>query len=354
MTDPHRPPGEPRLTPADDSSESAPKHEHDGLSGLRRTARSSVLDSQRRVAEAAHDIDVSLSRTKWVWPAASALVVLVILGAGVFFAFQWGFGTVDDGDLPLVSAQAEPIKSKPESPGGLEVPHQDVLVLNQESGEPAVERLLPPPETPEPPAAEPQPYVPAPETGEATTSVLGAVPEAPAEAIETEGQITITEAPKPALPEPPAAEAPNTESLVVEAPEVETPKVEAPQVAEAPEVETPKVTEAPKAVEAPKTESPKAEPAAKQVAALPDPKKGDHLLQLAAFTDKSGTEVAWTKLQKKFPDLLGDMGLFVQKAVVNGKTYYRLQTGPFPNRATALDLCAQLKARKQDCLVVRR
>ena len=81
---------------------------------------------------------------------------------------------------------------------------------------------------------------------------------------------------------------------------------------------------------------------------------GSYVLQLAAYTSEGAIAPAWTQLQKSHPELLGDMQRFVQQVDVNGKTYYRLQVGPFPNRATALDVCAQLKARKQDCLVVKR
>ena len=48
------------------------------------------------------------------------------------------------------------VKVKPETPGGLDVPYQDQLVMNQpaEGGEGGkVERLLPPPEAPKPPQA---------------------------------------------------------------------------------------------------------------------------------------------------------------------------------------------------------
>jgi cell division septation protein DedD len=84
------------------------------------------------------------------------------------------------------------------------------------------------------------------------------------------------------------------------------------------------------------------------------PVKGSYVVQLGSFTSVSGSEQAWERLQKAHPELLGDMSLFVQKAQVNERTYFRVQAGPVPNRATALDMCAQLKARKQDCLVVRR
>ena len=84
------------------------------------------------------------------------------------------------------------------------------------------------------------------------------------------------------------------------------------------------------------------------------PAKGSYVVQLGSFTSTKGSEQAWARLQKAHPELLADMSLFVQKARVNDRTYYRVQAGPMPNRATAMDMCAQLKARKQDCLVVRR
>jgi cell division septation protein DedD len=33
--------------------------------------------------------------------------------------------------------------------------------------------------------------------------------------------------------------------------------------------------------------------------------------------------------------------------------YYRLQVGPFPDRAKAVQLCRKLSARRQSCLLVK-
>ena len=82
--------------------------------------------------------------------------------------------------------------------------------------------------------------------------------------------------------------------------------------------------------------------------------EGDTVIQLAAAGSAEAAEREWARLQTVFPDLLGDMQLAVQKVTVGGKEYHRMQTGPFPNRATAEDMCAQLKSKKQDCLVTRR
>ncbi len=52
--------------------------------------------------------------------------------------------------------------------------------------------------------------------------------------------------------------------------------------------------------------------------------------------------------------MLGDLTLAVQRADLGDRgIFYRVRSGPFPNRATAQDLCAQIEAAKLDCLVVR-
>jgi hypothetical protein len=59
-------------------------------------------------------------------------------------------------------------------------------------------------------------------------------------------------------------------------------------------------------------------------------------------------------MQKAHPDLLDDMRLTVQRADLGDKgVYFRIQAGPLPDRTTAEDVCAELKAAKQPCLVVK-
>lgn len=262
---------------------------------------------RRRSPKSLERRDKRAKKPRRMLPLLMGLLVLALLGAGGAFGYLWFFGGKSDRNAPLVQALDDPVKVKPASPGGMEVPYQDQLVLNKPDGEaagqPTVEHLLPPPETPKPPVREAE----ATETGQSAAAV-------PKEAATpTESQDAIV-APTP----PPSA------------------VVDAPVPTKSPIVE---ILES-------QAESPAA---AVQTAAA-----GTYLLQLGSFTSAAGAEGAWTKLQKSFPNLLGDMSLFLQQASVNDKTYHRVRAGPFPNRATAQDLCAQLKAEKQDCLVVRR
>ncbi len=81
---------------------------------------------------------------------------------------------------------------------------------------------------------------------------------------------------------------------------------------------------------------------------------GDYFVQLASVRSDDSARQEWARLQKAHPDLLGDLALEVQRADLGDRgIYYRLRSGPFPNRATAQDICAQIKAAKLACLVVR-
>ena len=60
------------------------------------------------------------------------------------------------------------------------------------------------------------------------------------------------------------------------------------------------------------------------------------------------------RLQKGHLDFFGDLTLDVQRADMGaGGIFYRVRIGPFPNKATAQDMCWQIKAAKLACLVVR-
>ncbi len=96
---------------------------------------------------------------------------------------------------------------------------------------------------------------------------------------------------------------------------------------------------------------------AAEAAAPPDAPPGPKwtFIQLASLKSAESAAGEWSRLQKAHPDLLGAMALVVQSAKLEDRgTYFRVQTGPFPNRATAEDMCWQLKEKQQDCVVIQR
>ncbi len=273
-------------------------------------------DPERRMDASSEDAGLEdgggKKRRGRLLPVLLVLLVLAGFSGLVWYAYIWGVGGFAPQELPLIQAEPGPVKSRPESPGGLEVPHQDKLVLNEiqpDPEKPQVERLLPPPETPKPPK--------------------------PAAAPET--------LPPPA---PPATEVSEPLPAAEPAPETEPPPV--PSAAERAPTLPPEAEEQP----APEAISPKpAEPPQTTAA----PPAGAYVVQLASLKERAGVEPEWARLQKAFPGLLGDRQLSVQRVDLGNRgTFHRVRAGFFPDRAAAGKLCARLKAKKQDCFVAER
>lgn len=82
---------------------------------------------------------------------------------------------------------------------------------------------------------------------------------------------------------------------------------------------------------------------------------GRYLVQLSSLSAPLSARKEWTRLQKAFPDLFGERELVLEKRVIAGRgTFYRVQTGRYEALKEARAVCDTLKAKKQDCLVIKR
>ena len=300
--------------------------ERNTLGDSESTPRSPVgMEPERRMDEAGPGMvpPDDAPRGRAVRMIAAVLALAVFTGV-VWYAYDWGVNQVGTARLPVILSDPGPIKFRPESPGGLEVPNQNTLVLNEvtpDPDRPQVERLLPPPETPKPL-----------ETAEPDLAELPAGTEAlPPAAQPAAAPATRVPLPLPALPKEPEA---------------------APKAAIQPPPATPVPAQQPKEASA-GTPAPTAAASNPQSAALAP--SGAYVVQLAALKARDGTRPAWTRLQKAHPKLLGDREFTIQTVNLGGRgTFYRIQAGFFPDRASANNLCRALKARRQDCLVIQR
>lgn len=276
---------------------------------------------------------------RWL-PATIALVALGGFSGIVWYAYNQGASTSNSGAVPLVQADSTPLKSRPSDPGGLEVPNQDKLILNGQTvdGAPGkVERMLPPPEAP---MAKPL-IAAAPSQAPATPpQVASAVPpalNAPRPQGVPTGPVPVPNAPQQqANAVPRAVPQPSVQAAPVPQPVVSRP-APAPQ---APAVQTPApVAAKPPAVQA----APAATPAAASAS------RGAKV-QLGAVKSEAAASAEWAKMQKANPEL-ANLSLSVAKVEIPNKgTYFRIQAGPVADGGA---VCAALKARGQDCLVVR-
>ncbi len=280
------------------------------------------------------DDDPGAGIFKKLMPIGLGLIAVSIVGGGILIMLGDSSPKHNIPDaIPLIEAETTPEKTKPETPGGMVIPHQDKLVLNEEGAgnKPAqVEKLLPPPEVPQPPKAEEV----------VTEPVVAEVPEkATAEAVSDQ----VVEAAKLPLTKPASEATPTPDTLSPEVESVLAPK-KPEKVPEVAKTETPKATATALA--------PVPAPVPAQTPVLAKPVTGQYILQLASLKSKDGAMTEWKNMQKKLSNLLGDKQPIIEKANISGVgVRYRLQTGPFVDKKTASNFCAKLKSAKRDCLV---
>jgi cell division septation protein DedD len=247
------------------------------------------------------------------------VAALAMLGSsGAFLAFYRSTTRpTAPADLPLLRADTAPMQHRPTNPGGVEVPGQGTMVLDGGQGEPKVEQLLPPPETPLP-----RPTPPADSAAESSQpSVAPSAPPAPALAT-------------PAAP-PPAASPP----LVAAAPALPP----APPSAPAPRVTT--ATPAP----------PRPAPHPPAAAAKPPAAAGKaYRLQVGAVRSAEAAKQEWERLKRAHSEVLGGLTFSTQRVDLGARgIFYRIEAGPIADAAKAERDCSELKRRGVGCILVK-
>jgi cell division septation protein DedD len=253
---------------------------------------------------------------RWLW-GGLAVVVLIAIGAAVaWLTGDTGSPVSEPSEAPLIRAESEPVKLKPDRPGGMEVPNRDKLVYRRLEGlaEPsAVEKLLPEPEEPlPPPRAKP---APPPEIAPATAP----------EPVSPSGAVGDRVEPQTPAMQDKIQDKRNTLAAV---PPPDKTGAEAGTKPQPPE---------------------KSEPA--DTAARPT---SAYQIQLVAVRNREQAEGMWKKLTSKHPDVFANLEPDIERADLGNKgVLYRLRAGPIDSEAKARSLCADLGRRKVDCLVVR-
>jgi hypothetical protein len=86
--------------------------------------------------------------------------------------------------------------------------------------------------------------------------------------------------------------------------------------------------------------------AANAMAAVTD-HSGSHLVQLGSFSSEEGARRAWSIYARQFPQL-SEFDMVITKAVVRGKTYYRVNAAGL-ERAEANSMCSSVRRKGQGC-----
>jgi hypothetical protein len=291
--------------------------------------------------------------------AASAVVVLGLAGAVVYYYGIPARGVVvsSSGGPPVIEADPQPTKMRPENQGDAPVPNQDKLVferLHNAKLAPTVERLLPPPEEPLPrpivaPELPPPVAVTAPalaSTGVEQSPAKPAETTPPADGTATPAPVQTADAPQPA---PTAPTAPNASAKPPAKPAQPVGPVK------------PKDDAKPKDEIAAKLAALDADPTAKPsapagAAAQPAPlaAAGGARVQLASVRTEDEAKAEMQRLLGRYRDELGSLGLQIVRADLGDRGIYYRVLGAAIDDDRARGVCAKLRTLNVGCVVVRK
>ena len=87
----------------------------------------------------------------------------------------------------------------------------------------------------------------------------------------------------------------------------------------------------------------------RRVASLPS---GAYKVQIGSVSSEEQAARLWKIQSGKSGGLLTKLSMNVEKTVIKGKSYYRIQAGPLRDADSARKLCDELKQHKIGCFVV--
>ncbi len=256
-----------------------------------------------------------------VMPLLIAVLALGGFVGVVWYAYQQGSAGDYEEVVPMVRAEYESFKSKPENPGGMEIPHQDKYVLNDEPVEPIE-----------------------------TEQVFSANPELPEEIMSQDeaGQMADTAG---AEMEQSVEQVAEVQAETQLNPAVEAPAQPEPAVAPV-QVEEFNVPTAPVAGVSGEVK------ASEEPAAAPPATAGStdaiYRVQLISLKSQESAEEAKEAFTKNNPDLFTGLEFKVVRVDLGERgVYYRVQAGNYMSRQEAQQLCDSYKAKGNTCLVVK-
>lgn len=322
--------------------------------------------------------------------AGYVVVILALLG----LAGGAGYGLYDvlfagsTGEIPTVKS-ALPVKQKPDQPGGIDIPHQDVAVFqqlnkNDEDKTPKpVEHLLPPAAAPSaltsavtptqdqqapmqatPPAVSGVENLAPPENmptsahqqpaplSESEKTALVEKPSAPQEALvptavsaaplpQSAPLPAVT--PGPAPVPPPASKEPAPKETAVKEPAPKAKAMASPNAAPA------RAESLPREIFSGDSEQKIKSLSRKNATAAGG--KGAYAIQLASLPSQDAANALLQKYQMRYASALQGHALRIVRANVEGRgTYYRIQSQPTLSDQAARDLCMTIKGMGGSCI----
>ncbi len=288
------------------------------------------------------------------WIGAVSSLALVV-GLAV-----WGWQTIqrDVTGIPVIKAISEPMRVRPEDPGGLQAEHQGLSVNEVQAQGHAADApnqvvLAPPALDLAPTNVDTTLLAPQSQTNGSRAAITPLTPDMTPEqqkaALDAMAAALAAGAPQLSTPAPLAE--PEAERLAA----VVAPNVPGVRVSPRP-VARPASLRRTQPVVAPTTVAPTATaPQAGLPSIFVDPatiSAGTRMVQFGAFDSPEIAQQEWARLSQRFARFLGDKSPVIQRAISGGREFHRLRVMSFANVGDARGFCSVFLAESTPCIPV--
>lgn len=285
------------------------------------------------------------------FPVLMSVAAVAVLGAVLWYSYPKEKTYQEEAAVPLVRADAGPMKTVPNDPGGMDIPYRDSTVFEtlrqaradgQGGDDGQVENLLANSDTEQPMTHE-QVFA-----GVNTTMQQGADVSAivKPDAVAAQGGV---DAPSDIA----ANSAANASSEEVAQEEADSFTVASAPETDSEEIAVPMPAKKPTVSEAQRME--RTEPAAgAEAAPVIAAAKDGYLIQIASVRSEGAAKAMWQELKQKYPQQLGALALNIDRADLGTRgVYYRVQGGVV-TEARARQICSVLDSKRAGgCFVIR-
>lgn len=287
------------------------------------------------------------------------IVPIIIVAIVCFVAYAWHTDkfaiSTSKSDLPIIAANKDPLREKPEDPGGMKIINRDKRVYDAISGKDTDKdarptNILPAPEEPisheeiAKKEASPELINKIPEQNKSDEKTPDTIANAPITSHSENQEVDTKKTTDTSATTTAAASVPSIKTEPLTSPITED-KVKNTTPIPAPLTKTKAVTADDITDITPKKQAPQKKKISKN--------DSSYRIQLGSYRSTGDAEASWKIMKKKFPDLLANLNDYIEKADLGDKgIFYRLQLSGFKNESDARKICQKLTNQKQGCFFV--
>jgi cell division protein FtsN len=259
---------------------------------------------------------------RWLLAGLSLILFAAIIG----LSYSIGVGDAEKGAIPIIRADGNAIKVRPDNPGGRKYPHQDLTIYNSFRSD-ILEKDV-----------------------QLKDDMEKPLPLLPSKQVTDTGIDTSMN--NNSISDNTSNDNNDDKMQLMTVSEVKTPEKTSENTSEKTDMPENKSEEEIKKIV---TQAIPQKPVVSKIAPIQQPpvaQANKAYVQIGAFRSEADALAAFKRAKLKFSELSGANSMIVKADLGSKGVYYRLRVGPFDSKQKSINICSGLQAKGQACLYI--